>query len=102
MSARKRRLTLRVDARFDLQETLLYSQQRWGEVRRRRYRAQLYKAMRSLLDYPESGRLRDELFFGCRGLVVEQHVIYYHVTDDEIIIGRVLHSSQDETRTIAL
>jgi toxin ParE1/3/4 len=95
MSARRRRLTLRVDARNDIQDTLLYTQQRWGEEQRRRYRAQLYKAMRSLLEYPERGRARDEFFAGCRGLAVERHVIFYHVTDDEIIVGRVLHTSQD-------
>jgi len=55
MSAHRRRLTLKVDARTDIQETLLYTQQR---------------------------------------------VIFYHVIDDEIIIGRVLHTSQDATGTV--
>ena len=64
---------------------------------RRRYRAQIYQTMRSLLDYPERGRSRDEYFPGCRSLVVEQHVIFDHLTDDEVVVGRVLHSSQDAT-----
>jgi plasmid stabilization system protein ParE len=28
---------------------------------------------------------------------VEQHVIFYHVTDSEIIVSRVLHGRQDPT-----
>ena len=51
--------------------------------------------MRALLDHPELGMPRDDLFRGCRGRTVERHVVYYRITDDEIIVGRVLHSGQD-------
>ena len=62
MSARRRRLVIRPDARTDLREILLYTQERWGVEQRRRYRTQMYQAMRSLLDYPERGRSREEYF----------------------------------------
>ena len=98
MSARRRRrLALSDDAAFDIEDVLLHTQERWGAEQRRRYRVRLFQAMRSLLDHPELGRLRDELFPGCRGLVVEQHVVYYRVDDDAIAIGRILHSSRDPT-----
>ena len=76
MSARKRRLAVSIDARNDIQGTLLFTQQRWGAEQRRVFKAKLYAAMRSLLDYPELGRARDKYFPGCRGLAVEQHVIF--------------------------
>lgn len=50
--------------------------------------------MRSLLDYPELGPSRNDLFLGCRSLATEEHVIFYRVIGDEIIVGRVLHDSQ--------
>jgi toxin ParE1/3/4 len=97
MSARKRRLILKPDARADMRGILLYTQQHWGGDQRRRYRTRLYDAMRSLRDYPEWGRQRDEYFPGCRGLVVEQHVIFYRLTDEEIVVLRILHGTQDAT-----
>lgn len=97
MSVRRRRLRMRVAARNDIKATLIFTEQRWGAEQRRRYRAQLYEAMESLLDYPERGRARDEQFVGCRSILVAQHVIFYHLTDAEIIIGRVLHTGQDTT-----
>ncbi len=56
--------------------------------------------MRSLREYPERGPARDEYFGGCRGLSVGQHVVFYYLTyltDDEVVIVRVLHSNQDAT-----
>jgi toxin ParE1/3/4 len=53
--------------------------------------------MRKLLDYPEMGPARDDLFPGCRSVRVEQHVVYYQVTATEIVVGRVLHFRQDAT-----
>lgn len=96
MSARSRlRLTIREVAKRDLNDILLYTRSRWGTDQRRRYGAQLRQAMRSLLDYPELGPPRDDLFHGCRNLLMEYHVVYYHIDGDEIIVGRVLHDSQN-------
>jgi plasmid stabilization system protein ParE len=53
--------------------------------------------MRALLGHPERGRLRDGLYPGCRSHLVEHHVVFYYLTDDEIVIDRVLHTSQDPT-----
>ncbi len=43
--------------------------------------------MRSLLDHPELGTARDDLFPGCQNLLVQQHLVFYSITDDEILIG---------------
>jgi toxin ParE1/3/4 len=94
---RRRRLAITVAAKFDIDNILLYTQRQWGAGQRRRYRAQLYQGMRGLLDYPERGRPRDELYAGCRSVLVEHHVVYYYLTDDAIVIDRVLHGSEDTT-----
>jgi toxin ParE1/3/4 len=95
MSARRRQLVIRPDAREDLRQILIYTQERWGAEQRRRYRALMYQAMRSLLDYPERGRTREEYFPDCRGLPAEHHIIFYRLTDDEVVIVRILHGNQD-------
>ena len=51
--------------------------------------------MRSLLDHPALGPSRDDLYPGCRRLVVERHASYYLLEGDEVIVGRVLHTSQE-------
>ena len=102
MSARKRRLIVRPDAQADFRAVLLYTRERWGVDQRHRYRTQLSQAMRSLRDYPERGRARDDYFPGCRSLMVEQHVVFYYLTDDEIVIVRILHSNQDATGKLVL
>jgi toxin ParE1/3/4 len=102
MSARsRRRLTIREAAKRDIDDILVYTRTRWGVDQRRRYGAQLKKAIRSLLDYPELGPPRNDLFPGCRNLPLEHHVVYYHLDGDEIVIGRVLHSSQDPTGKVS-
>jgi len=101
MSAHRRRLVVQPGAQADIRAILLYTRERWSAEQRRRYRAQLNQAMRSLLDHPERGRPRDEFYAGCRSLVVEQHVVFYYLTDDAIVIDRVLHGSQDPTDKLA-
>ena len=97
MSARRRRLTVKPDAQVDIDDILLYTRKQWGVDQRRRYGTQLRQGMRSLVERPELGRTRDEVYSGCRSLVIERHVVYYRIAENEIIVGRVLHSSQDHT-----
>jgi toxin ParE1/3/4 len=96
MSAHKRRLAIKPEAQVDIDEILLYTRKHWGVDQRQRYRTRLFDAMRSLRDYPERGRERNEYFPGCRGLVVKRHVIFYRLTEEEIVV-RILHGSQDAT-----
>jgi toxin ParE1/3/4 len=96
MSARSRyRLTIRESAKRDIDDILLHTRTHWGVDQRRRYGSTLRRAIRTLVDYPELGSKRDDLFLGCRNLFVERHVIYYQIMGDEINVGRVLHISQN-------
>lgn len=90
-----RRLIIQPEAQADIRAILLYTRERWSAEQRRRYHAHINLGLTSLLDYPERGRPRDEFYVGCRSLLVEQHVIFYYLTDDEIVIDRVLHRSQE-------
>lgn len=95
MSARRRRLTVKPEAQADIDDIRLCTRERWGAEQRRRYGFHIKQAVRSLLDYPERGMSRDDLSPGCRSLVVERHVVFYRIAGEQIIVGRVLHGSQD-------
>jgi toxin ParE1/3/4 len=94
-SSRKLRLT--PEAHADVRDIRRYTARRWGPQQRDIYAATLRLAMRGLLDYPERGRSRDEFYPGCRSPPVEEHVIFYYLTDTEVVVDRVLHGSQDAT-----
>jgi toxin ParE1/3/4 len=103
MSGRsRRRLAISVAAKFDVDDALLSTRKRWGAEQRRRYRDQIYQALRALIDCPERGRPRDEFDAGCRSFVVDHHVVFYYLTENENVVDRVLHGSQDATDTGSL
>jgi toxin ParE1/3/4 len=90
-----RKLRLSVEAQDDLRDLLQYSLQRWGWQQRDAYKSKIQRRLRDLATYPDLGRARDEYFPGCRSLPVEQHVVYYPVTETEILVTRILHAKRD-------
>ncbi|MEA2515991.1 MAG: toxin ParE1/3/4 [Thermomicrobiales bacterium] len=80
-----------------MQDIRRYTARQWGARQRDVYCARLNQGMRALLDHPERGHPRDELYLGCRSILVEQHIVYYYLGEDEIVVDRVLHGSQDAT-----
>lgn len=98
MSARRRRTVYTADARRELSDILLYSGQQWGRAQRDTYRALIRSTIRTLAQHPELGRLRDELSNGLRSHPAGSHLIFYWVTDREIIIAHILHNRRDVER----
>ena len=90
-----RRLVVSVAAKLDLDDALLYTRRRWDAEQRRRYRNLLNQAMHSLLDFPERGRPRDELYPGCRSPLAEEGIIFYSLDERQIVMDRVPHGSQN-------
>ena len=72
-----------------------YSLETWGRTQRDRYKARIDRALWDLPRFPNLGRARDELLPGLRSHPVGQHVVFYRVTDDEIIISRIIHGRRD-------
>jgi toxin ParE1/3/4 len=101
MSARRPAIRLAPRSERDYQSILLYTRRTWGERQRAAYRDKIVQALRRLRDYPQLGQPRDDLFLGCRGLPVEQHVIFYHQPEaNAIVVLRILHQRQDATSEI--
>ena len=95
MSARRLRPVLTRDARTDLSDILVYTEQQWGRQQRIAYRALIQNAIRELARFPLLGHTRDELSPGLRSQPVGSHVIYYWVDDEALNVAHILHSRRD-------
>jgi plasmid stabilization system protein ParE len=98
MCARKVRAVLTLDARQDLSDILVYTEQQWGKRQRLAYNAMIQGAIRELIRFPLRGRAQDHLSVGLRNRSAGSHVIYDWVTDAEIVVAHILHSSRDAER----
>jgi toxin ParE1/3/4 len=96
MSAREPVIRLGRRAQRDIESLLLYTQRTWGEARRTISKRAIDDGLGIIQEHPMSGRPRDALFPGCRSILVQQHVIYYHQPKaNEIVVLRVLHKRQN-------
>ena len=101
MSVPERDVRFTPAARRDLRNIALYTRRIWGIERQASYRAALERAFKLISEHPQLGRPRDDFFSGCRGLRVEQHVIYFHQPrPDEIEVLRILHQRQDTSAVV--
>jgi toxin ParE1/3/4 len=91
----RRNLILNPDAQADVRSILRYTARTWGIQQRAAYQAQLDEGMTPLVEFPERGIERHDLYVGCRALRVQQHIVYYRLTETHIIVGRILHNRQD-------
>ena len=96
------RIEIQPRAQMDITATLAFTEERWGRRQRAAYRALINGALKDLRRFPDMGKPRDEIFDGCRTLVVGSHLILYHVPDQRVVVVRVLHTSQDPKELIAL
>jgi len=94
MSAPDRRLVVSEAARQDYEDILLFSVEQWGELQAAKYRNLLDRSLERLLEFPEMGRLIPEILAGGRRMKAGEHVVFYTVTADAIIIHRLLHKNR--------
>ena len=90
-----RRLRYTAEARRDLRAILRYSLRTWGERQRDVYAQRLADAADDLTGFPNLGSSRDDLAPGLRGHPVGEHVIFYRVDDQAVVIIRILHAKLD-------
>lgn len=95
MRPHERQVVLSSWAKGDRDDLYVRGLDRWGEAQADEYLGALSRALKSLADFPEMGRVREDLRAGVRALPVLRHVIYYEVVDDEVRVGRILHVRQD-------
>ena|SRR5206468_1560005 len=88
------RLVITQTARSDLKRIGSYTREKWGAAQEKRYLAAIRERFAILRGRPTLGRVRSEIG-NYRSLLVGQHAIFYRVSENSVVIIRVLHQQMD-------
>ena len=98
MPPRRIRLELGRLAKADLANIRHYGVEQYGFERAIADIDDIERAFRQLLDFPESGVKHKNEWHIVRSLSFHNHRNYYYITDDAVVIQRVLRTSTDAER----
>jgi len=82
-------------AEQDLTDIWIYTAEEWNLAQADMYVEELVNGIERLSTHPELGYSREDIRTGYRSLNVSQHIVFYTVTEEEVVIVRVLHKSVD-------
>ena len=85
-------------AEQDLTDIWVYTAEEWSLAQADTYLEELVSGIDLLRNYPMMGSSRDDLRKHYRALTVNQHIVFYLVSDNEVQVIRVLHKSVDTPR----
>lgn len=94
------RLEIRAAAEFDLDDTMAFSAEQFGESVAEAYLRGFYEAFDKLAEYPLLGHLVPHIIPPTRCLTHRRHHIYYRQDVATVVIERILHVSMDRRRHI--
>lgn len=83
------------EAKADLGEIALYTQEEWGIDQRNKYIDEIDTAFQNILNTPHLGRDRSEIQKGVYSRFHKQHTIFYKFSGESLYILRILHQSRD-------
>src|SRR3954454_24343606 len=92
------RIVVSPKAEDDIVGIAAYTLERWGERQMSRYVDGLNARFAALARSPNSGRRRDELGRGYRGIVHGSHIVFYKVMARDLLVVRVLHVRMNPER----
>ena len=95
----RRSLEISDEAEQDLEDIFNYSTKTWGANQAAVYSDSIMDAIRDLAEFPELGRVREDIAPGARGRRVRDHVIVDRLDGDTILIDRVYHVRRDPARS---
>ena len=55
----------------------------------------IYDKCKQLLDFPESGRNRNEIAIGLKSLIFKNYIIFYRIESNDIEIARIINGFRD-------
>ena len=85
-------------AEQDLTDIWIYTAEEWNLAQADIYIEELVAGIERPSTHPELGYSREDIQAGYRSLNVSQHIAFYTVTEEEVLIVRVLHKSVDLQR----
>ena len=80
---------------MDLKKMWKDGYKKWGEAQADAYFDLMSVTIDRFADYPEMGRTREEIRAGYRAFPVRQHIIFYTLEDNLVMIQRVLPSEME-------
>jgi toxin ParE1/3/4 len=95
MGGRKNKLVWSVLAEDDLLSIWRYGADEWSPSAADDHLYAISLACGQLLENPELGRARDELFHGLRSILVDPHTVFYRATMTAVEVVRVLHQREE-------
>lgn len=93
MSSRK--IELSPEASQDLDDINQYTIERWGIEQAEAYAHLIELAIERIGQFPEIGTNRIERNIEFRVLPIEQHLIFYRVSEEQVNISRIVHRRTD-------
>ncbi|KAA9129665.1 type II toxin-antitoxin system RelE/ParE family toxin [Marinihelvus fidelis] len=90
-----RPLRITPDAESDLVGIWIYTCEEWGVERADAYLDSLEAGMKQLVQHPSLGADYTHILPGYRRLQIEHHAAFYKLTEQEVLIVRVLHEEMD-------
>jgi toxin ParE1/3/4 len=93
-----RALVLSRRAEADLREIWTWTCEHFGATQADRYLDQLDEDLQACAADPDVGARRDSVRPGYRSMRMRSHVAFYAITDEKIVIQRILHASMDPSR----
>lgn len=94
------RFLLSPAAQGDLELIWDYTNEGWGPTQAESYIREIQGAIQRVALNPLIGRACDEVRPGYRKVAVGSHVLFYRITDDIIIVIRILHGRMDFDRNL--
>ena len=85
-------------ARIDIKAIWRYTHNKWGLNQADLYVQELGQAINNLANVPMSGVAIEQVHQGCRLFHFRRHLVIYTVSDNNLILQRVLHQRMDIAR----
>ena len=86
------------EAKADIREIAIYTEEEWGVKQRDKYLNDLDKTFHKIQQSPHLGRERKEIKNGVFSRSFQKHNIFYQLASDHLEILRVLHHARDVHR----
>ena len=83
------------EAETDLRDILQFTEDEWGLDQKRAYANRLLAGLEQLQTFPNLGRVRSDFGEQARSYIVEEHVVFYRVSEHAIVVSRIVHRRMD-------
>ena len=88
------RLIITKPAERHLENIASWTLENWGEAQVESYKLELEMGLFNIMEHPHIGSNAGDIRQGYRKLLVQEHWIFYEISEDAVIVHGVLHGSQ--------